>query len=123
MQQIENGKLVSFKFQMFSTDGDLLGGTQEEPLSYIHGHTPIDPPGLEEHLYGKTLGYSGEVTIPPEKAYGLELLPPEQSMDTIPVSQFGDTEVLPGMMFMANIEGKGELPITVMKVENENAIV
>ena len=121
---IEKGTLVSFYFSMFTMEGDCLGGTEnQEPLQYIHGETPIDPPGLEEYLDGKTAGHSGSVTLPPEKAYGQRLLPPEESIDQIPLEQFPMDEIVPGMMFVANIEGKGDLPITIMDIQGDVAMV
>ena len=63
---------------MYSMQGDCLGSSEgQAPLSYVHGVDPIEPPGLAEHLEGKANGYQGEVILPPEKAYGQNLLAPE----------------------------------------------
>ena len=46
------------------------------------GHTVA---GLDEELVGKEVGYSGSVTIPPEKAFGLRN---PELIETIPVTKF-----------------------------------
>ena len=121
---VSEGKLVSFHFTMYSMQGDVLGGSEgQPPLTYIHGHTPIEPLGLAKYLAGQEEGHDGEVVLAPEDAYGERLLPPEESVDSIPKAHFGDNEVFPGMMFMAEIGGKGELPITVMDIKEDQVIV
>ena len=121
---ITTGKRVSFHFKMFSMQGDCLGSSDgQAPLSYVHGVEPIEPPGLAEHLEGKADGYKGEVILPPEKAYGQNLLSPEESMAMIPKDNFGDIDIVPGMMLMANIGEQGDLPITIMEIQGDNVIV
>ena len=54
---ITNGNKVTFHFTMFSMQGDVLGSSiGKDPLSYVHGVDPIEPPGLSEHLEGKLRG-------------------------------------------------------------------
>ena len=114
---VENGKFVSFHFQMYTAGGECIGGSEgQPPLSYIHGESVIEPAGLMEYLEGKEQGHVGEAVLPPEKAYGEQLLPPGESGDRLPLSAFGGMEITAGMMLMANIPGKGELPITIMDV-------
>ncbi len=121
---IATGKRVTFHFKMFSMQGDCLGSSEgQQPLAYTHGVDPIDPPGLAEHLEGKPDGYEGEVVLPPEKAYGENLLPPEESVAFIPKESFEGIDLAPGMMLMANIGDKGDLPITVMEVRANDVVV
>ena len=121
---VKNGKLIRFHFNMFAETGECLGGTEgQPPLEYIHGETPIDPPGLETYLLGKESGHKGEVTLGPTEAYGERLLPAEESIDKIPLEQFPLDDVVPGMMFVANIGNKGDLPITIMDIQGDAAIV
>ena len=123
-ETITNGKRVTFHFTMFSMQGDVLGSSQgQEPLSYIHGVDPIEPPGLAEHLEGKPYDYKGEVVLPPEKAYGEAMLSPQESMAMIPKDNFGDIDLVPGMMLMPNIGEQGDLPITIMEIQGSNVVV
>ena len=119
---VQNGKLVSFHFTMYSMDGDELGNTADEPMTYIHGKTPFDPIGLAEFLEGKENGFHGEVVLPPEKAYGEALASEEDSIAVLPLSAFPD-EVVPGMMMMAQVGDKGELPITIMDIRNDEVMI
>ena len=122
---ITNGSFVSLHFKMRSLEGDLLASTEgQAPLRYIHGEMEIDPPGLMEYLEGKSRGHVGTFMLPPEKAYGEALLSAEESVDALPLTSFPvGMDLAPGMMFMANIEGKGELPITIMDVSDGMARV
>jgi FKBP-type peptidyl-prolyl cis-trans isomerase SlyD len=123
-EQVEKGKFVSFHFQMYTSTGECIGSSEgQPPLTYIHGETVIEPIGLMEYLEGKQQGHVGEVSLPPEKAYGEQLLPPKESADRLPQSAFGDMEITPGMMLMANIPGKGELPITIMDIMGDEVLV
>ena len=119
---VENGKLVSFHFTMYSMDGDILGNTDDNPMRYIHGVTPFEPIGLAEFLEGKTNGFFGEVTLPPEKAYGEALASKEDSIAVLPLEAFPQ-EVVPGMTLMAQIGDQGELPITIMDIRDDQVMV
>ena len=46
------------------------------------GHTVA---GLDEDLVGKDVGYSGSVTIPPEKAFGARN---PELIETVPITKF-----------------------------------
>ena len=121
MNTVSDGQLITFHFRMYSTSGDLLGETGETPLSYVHGQMQTEPVGLGEYLEGKAEGFSGRVTLPPEKAFG-EPLPKAESVQKFPKSELGD-QVSKGMMFMATVPGKGEIPMMVMDVQEEDVIV
>ena len=87
--QVENGKYVSFHFMMYTASGEYIGGSDgQPPLSYIHGETVIEPAGLMEYLEGKEEGHAGEAVLPPEKAYGEQLLPPGESADIRTLDNF-----------------------------------
>ena len=123
-ETIQKGKLIRFHFSMYTMTGECLGGTGgQPPMEYIHGETPIEPPGLENYLSGKEMGHKGEVTLAPKDAYGERLLPAEESLDRIPLNQFPLDDIVPGMMFVANIGNKGDLPITIMDIQGDSAVV
>jgi FKBP-type peptidyl-prolyl cis-trans isomerase SlyD len=124
-QIISKGKMVSLHFQLYSQDQSPLGGTDgQDPLQYIHGLMALDPPGLERYLEGKEEGFIGKVTLPPAEAYGERLLSPEESMMQLPLSAFpGNMNIQVGAMFMADIGGKGELPITIMAIQGDEVMV
>ena len=62
-------------------------------LPYLHGHGNIIP-GLEEALEGKQVGDSLQVSVPPEKGYGLE---DPEGVRVVPRDQFPpDAPLEPG---------------------------
>ncbi len=61
------------------------------------GHTVA---GLDEELVGKEVGYSGSVTIPPEKAFGMRN---PELIETIPVTKF---EQMPQVGMPVQVDGR-----------------
>ena len=112
--KIETEKVAYIHYTLKDVDNEVIDSSEnEEPLAYIHGIGNMVP-GLEEELEGKVKGDSFNVTVPPEKGYGLYQ---EQFVQVLPISQFGDNEVLEGMQFHAET-ANGVQIITVTKVEN-----
>ena len=119
MHRVQNNMLVSFHFKMYTPDGTLIADTEgQDPMTYIHGVMSTEPPGLADFLQDKEQGYQGNFVI--EKAFG-EALPAEQSMQSLPLHELGEN-VQKGMMFAAEMNGK-ELPMTVMDIQGDQAIV
>jgi FKBP-type peptidyl-prolyl cis-trans isomerase 2 len=57
--------------------------------------------GFEEDLVGKEIGYSGSVTIPPEKAFGSH---DPKKIEMIPATKFKENKPVPGMRI--SVDGK-----------------
>ena len=119
MHRVQENMLVSFHFKMYAPDGTLIGDTENDPMRYIHGIMSTDPPELADFLAGKEQGYQGHVII--EKAFG-EALPPEESVQSIPLEELGGIDVQKEMMLVADVNGK-ELLLTVMDIQGDQAIV
>ena len=119
MTTVSKGMFVRFHFKMYSPEGDILADTEENPACYIHGMMQTDPEGLGQFLEGKEAGFMGSMTI--EKAFG-PAMPKEDSVQVFPKDQLGDN-VEKGMMFAANIPGKGEIPMTVMDIRGDDVMV
>ena len=114
--KIEKNKVVSINYTLTDTKGVTLDSSEgREPLNFIHGmgHIII---GLEEALEGKVKGEKLNVSIPPEKGYGIKN---EEMIQKIPKNQFdASQQIEPGMQFHAQAEGR-TLVVTVTKVEDE----
>src|SRR6185295_5936289 len=67
--QIAHHTVASFNYRLTDDSGELIDGSEGEPLTYIHGTQSIIP-GLEQALEGKQGGDSLQVRLPPELAYG-----------------------------------------------------
>ena len=70
--QIAKNKVAVIEYTLKNTDGEVLDTSEGgEPMAYIQGVGNLIP-GLEDALEGKVVGDDVQVTIPPEKAYGIQ---------------------------------------------------
>ena len=119
MNTVSNGMFVRFHFKMYSPEGDLLADTENNPACYIHGMMKTEPEKLSLFLEGKEEGFIGSTTL--VEAFG-PALPREEAIMIFPKEQLGDN-VEKGMMFAAEIPGKGEIPMTVMEIQGDDVVV
>jgi FKBP-type peptidyl-prolyl cis-trans isomerase SlyD len=114
--QIEKNKVVSIDYTLKNDDGKILDTSEgREPLNFIHGIGHLIP-GLEEALEGKIKDDKLNVSIPPEKGYGLRS---EEMIHTVDKSNFEkDAQIEVGMQFQAQME-QGVQLLTVVKVEDD----
>ena len=73
-------KVVVFDYVLIDESGKELERS-EEPMAYLHGSSEIMR-GLQEELIGHEVGDQVEVTLPPEKAYGLRR---EDALQRVPI--------------------------------------
>lgn len=70
-ERVGEGMVVTVHHTLENDGGEVIDQSGEDhPLLYLHGASNIVP-GLEEALVGKAVGDTVEVTVPPEKGYGL----------------------------------------------------
>jgi len=114
--QIAKDKVVSIDYTLKNDDGQVLDTSEgREPLSFIHGNGHLIP-GLEEALEGKVKNDKLNVSIPPEKGYGMRS---EQMIHAVDRSNFeADAEIEVGMQFQAQMD-QGVQLLTVVKVEDD----
>jgi FKBP-type peptidyl-prolyl cis-trans isomerase SlyD len=121
--QIADNTVVTFRYTLTNSAGQVLDQSGEEGMPYLHGHGNIIP-GLEEAMEGKGAGDTFQVSIPPEKAYGAY----DPSLDLrVPKAAFGDemwAQMKPGMRFSAAPDADhGEVVFTVHALEGDEALV
>lgn len=111
--KIEKNKVVSIDYKLTGSDGQVIDSSEgREPLAYLHGNGNIVS-GLEEALEGKTTGDMLNVSVPPEKGYGLR---DEAKTVEVPKDKLqGVQEINPGMQFQAQTP-EGPQIFTVSKV-------
>ncbi|HED11253.1 MAG TPA: peptidylprolyl isomerase [Caldithrix abyssi] len=69
--KISEKSVVGIDYTLTNDNGEVLDSSEgREPLYYLQGYGNIIP-GLEEALLDKEAGDAIQVSIPPEKAYGL----------------------------------------------------
>lgn len=93
---IEKDKVVRIRVDMYDLQGNLLESTDEEGVSYLHGHGDIFA-RIEAALEGKKAGDKISVVLEPEDAFG-EF--DDTAIFIVPVKDLGDPElVVPGLVF------------------------
>ena len=118
--QIAKNKVAVIEYTLKNNDGEVLDTSEGgEPMAYIQGVGNLIP-GLEDALEGKVVGDDVQVTIPPEKAYGI------QNDDLVQVVERGvfqgvdDLQV--GMQFQAQSDD-GVQVIWIAKIEGDEVTI
>lgn len=118
--QIAKNKVAVIEYTLKNNDGEVLDTSEGgEPMAYIQGVGNLIP-GLEDALEGKAVGDDVQVTIPPEKAYGV------QNDDLVQVVERGvfqgvdDLQV--GMQFQAQSDD-GVQVIWIAKIEGDEVTI
>lgn len=118
--KIEKDKVVGIHYTLKDNQGNVLDSSvKRDPLHYLHGHGNIIP-GLEEELEGKEKDDSINVTVQPEKAYGMH---DKNKVYTINRAKFEDPQnVKVGMQFQAQFE-QGTQLLTVIDIKGDDIIL
>jgi FKBP-type peptidyl-prolyl cis-trans isomerase SlyD len=113
--QIAHHTVASFNYRLTDDSGALIDGSEDEPLTYIHGTQSIIP-GLEQALEGKRGGDTLQVRLSPELAYGErdEDLVQEVPREALPT----EAEIEVGVQFHAESE-EGQHILTVVGVDGD----
>ena len=116
---IEKNSVVTIHYTLKDGDNKVIDASNgKEPLVYLHGAGMMIPT-LEEALAGRTRGDQFQISIPPEKAYGLR---DETRIEKIPAREFqefhdseeeGPLEI--GMQFEVETD-EGPLVLTVLEI-------
>lgn len=117
---IEKDKVVYFHYTLSGEDGQTFEtSTGSHPMTYLHGHNNILP-ALEAEFIGKNEGDQFQVTLPPEKAYGMRN---EEGVQRIPIKHLATKGKLQkGMAVKVNTD-KGLRDVTIVKVGKFNVDV
>lgn len=112
--QIGKNRVVTLNYTLRDERGTVIDtSTGRAPLAYLHGKGNIIP-GLEEALDGKGAGDKLDVTVAPDRAYGLR---DERLVQIVPRARFGEVEGLqPGMQVRAN-GPQGPRLVTVVRID------
>ncbi|WP_286236955.1 FKBP-type peptidyl-prolyl cis-trans isomerase [Neptuniibacter halophilus] len=119
--KVSENKVVLFHYALVNAEGEALDGSRAgEPLPYLHGHKNIVP-GLEEAIDGREAGERFQVTLPPEKGYGLRDEDKVQLIDRASFAEFSELEE--GMVCQME-DDNGELQlVAVTKIDPEEVTV
>lgn len=119
--KIAKDTVVSLRYELFDSEGELLEKT-EEPVSYLHGGYDGIFPLVEEGLHGKAVGDQCRVTMQPDDAFGEY---DHMLVMTEPRSAFPE-EIEVGMQFEGGPENADDedcLLYTVVEVDDDEVTV
>jgi len=113
------GTRVSLHFAIRLQDGQIIDSNFDtRPASFIFGDGNI-PEGFEQALLGLKAGEHAELTIAPERGFGMHN---PSNIQILPRSQFKDMELEPGLVVSFQEPG-GELPGVVTEFDDEKVTV
>lgn len=118
--QIEKNKVATIEYTLKNDNGDVLDTSDgRDPMAYIQGVGNLIP-GLEEELEGKAAGDEIQVSIPPEKAYGVRN---DDLVQVVERSVFQGVDNLQvGMQFQAQSD-QGTQVIWITKIEGDDVTI
>ena len=118
---IDKNKVVAFSYVLTDeSSNELERSTSEDPMVYLHGHRNMMA-GVEEALAGKQEGDALNVTLPPERAYGLVK---ENATQRVPIKHLltKHKKYKPGMAVKVNTQ-QGAQDVVIKKVGRFNVDV
>ncbi len=118
--QVADNMAVSIHYTLSNDDGDVIDSSiGDEALVYLHGTGNIIS-GLEQALYGKSVGDKFNVRLAPENAYG-EFM--EDRVQVIPRAMFeGIDELEVGMQFHADVSS-GPGVVSIVAIDGDNITI
>jgi FKBP-type peptidyl-prolyl cis-trans isomerase SlyD len=118
--QIAKNKVAVIEYTLKNNDGEVLDTSEGgEPMAYIQGVGNLIP-GLEDALEGKAVGDGVQVTIPPEKAYGVQNDELVQVVERGVFQGVDDLQV--GMQFQAQSDD-GVQVIWIAEIEGDEVTI
>tara|TARA_B100001059_G_C17790619_1_gene559918 strand:- start:416 stop:853 length:438 start_codon:yes stop_codon:yes gene_type:complete len=113
-------KEVTLHFAIKLENGDVVDSTfDKKPATFRVGDGNLLP-GFETSLYGFKAGDKRVVEILPEQGFGQ---PNPQNLQVMPLSNFADMELSPGLLVIFNDAANAELPGVVKSVEGEQVTI
>lgn len=113
------GKSVTMHFAIKLEDGQVVDTNfSGKPATFKFGDGNV-PEGFEQALVGLKPGDHVELTIAPERGFGM---PNPNNMQTLPRSQFQDIDLEPGLVVSFSETG-GEVPGVVVEFNDDNVVV
>jgi FKBP-type peptidyl-prolyl cis-trans isomerase SlyD len=118
--KIEDGQVVSMDYTLM-VDGEIIDSSSgHEPLEFLQGAGNIIP-GLEQELYGMSMGESKKVIIQPEDGYGI--LDADAFID-VPREQFpGNIPLEVGVEITVTDQGGNPMNARIDSVNDENVVL
>ena len=118
-QVIEPGKTVTMHFAIKLEDGQIIySNFESKPATFKFGDGNI-PEGFEQALLGLKAGEHAELTIAPERGFGMHN---PSNIQTLSRSDFKEIDLEPGLVVSFKEPG-GEIPGIVTEFTDEKVTV
>jgi FKBP-type peptidyl-prolyl cis-trans isomerase SlyD len=117
--QIAQDTVVSLTYRLFAADGRLIEETSE-PISYLHGGYDSIFPRVESELGGKQAGFTCDVPLEPEDAFGEY----DEELVRVESRKLFPPNLKVGMQFEGGAEDSGETRVyTVTDIADDKVVV
>ena len=117
--KVQKDSVVTIDYIVTDEENRVLDTTNDQDsLQVLIGHGAIIE-GLEEALIGHEAGDRVDVTVAPEKAYGIR---DSALVQTVDKSMFGDMELHIGDSFLADTDA-GQKPIFIKSVSGDDVVL
>ena len=118
--RVEPGRKVRMHFTIHLDGGDIAETTEgDEPLAFCLGEGELDP-GLEALILGMAAGERRSIEVAPGVAFDAR---DEEAVRPLPIADFGDLEVEPGMVVEFEGENDEIVPAVILEVGDAEAVV
>lgn len=112
--KITKDTIVTITFRATDAQGKLLEDGKE-PRAYLHGGYNNTLPGIEKALEGQEKGYSAQLVLQPEDAFGAR---DESLVHSIPKSEFPPGVKVGGQLQGTDDQGREQV-FTVKKIKGD----
>jgi FKBP-type peptidyl-prolyl cis-trans isomerase SlyD len=117
--QIAKDTVVSLTYRLLAADGSLIEETQE-PISYLHGGYDSIFPRVENELDGKQTGFSCDVALDPDDAFGEY----DEQLVRVEARKLFPPNLKVGMQFEGSSDDSGETRVyTVTDIADDKVAV
>lgn len=119
--KVDDDMVVSLSYVLNLDDGEVVDRSGDEPLQFLQGHRQIIP-GLENALYGMTVGDEKKVVIEAADAYGEY---DTENMQTMPRGAFpDDLDLEEGMgLYLRDTQTGQRVQAFVAKIKAEEVLL
>lgn len=118
---VKDGLVVGLEYVLRLDDGELIVTSEGgETVEYLHGYGQMVP-GLEQALYGMTVGDEKHVVVDPQEGFG-QVNP--EAIEQVPQEIFpSDLELAPGMRLKLRDQSGNVLSAVVVEVGADDVVL
>lgn len=118
---VEKDKVVSLKYILKDDDGNILDSfTEDKPYLYLHGNAQLLPV-IEELLEGQLVGFSTNLVIGADDAYGIYQ---DELVVEVDKQQFAtDNELKTGMKYATKGPDGSDVVVSIIEIKDDSVVL